>query len=59
MDKLNNYIPVPIITPQPTIIKTPCLTPACAEKRRVYEASMKQPQSLPTLHNNLQQNQLK
>ncbi len=55
MDKLNNYIPVPILIPQPTIIKRPCLTAACLEKNKKFELSMKQSQSQPTLQNNSQQ----
>jgi hypothetical protein len=56
MDKLNNYIPVPL--PQPLIVKLPCSTPACAEVNRKYEEAIKkQPQSQPTSHSNFQQNQ--
>jgi hypothetical protein len=54
MDKLNNYIPVPVILPQPKIEKQPCLTPACMEINKKFEASMKQLQSQPILHNTKQ-----
>lgn len=56
MDKINNYIPVPINIPQPVIVNRPCLTPACLEMRKKFEASMKQSQSQPILQNNSQQN---
>ena len=59
MDKLNNYIPVPIVLPQPKIVKLPCSTPACNEINKKFEASMKQSQSQPTSQNNSQQNHLK
>ena len=55
MDKLNTYIPVPINIPPLKIEKQPCLTPACLEINKKFEASMKQQQSQSTLHNNSQQ----
>lgn len=59
MDKLNNYIPVPLDIPIPVIVKAPCLTPACIEINKKFEASMKQLQSQPISQNKLEQNQLK
>ena len=47
MDKINNYVPIPMVLPQPTIVKTPCLTPACMEINKKFQASMKQLQSQP------------
>lgn len=51
MDKLNNYIPVPIKIPEP--VKAPCLTPACKEINRLYEEGIRKRQlDLQVLGNN-------
>jgi hypothetical protein len=56
MDKLNNYIPVPM--PIPQIPKQPCLTPACLEQNKRYEEAIKkQLQSPPISNSTKQQNQ--
>ena len=55
MDKLNNYIPVPMPIP-PLPPKQPCLNPACLEINKKFEEAIKkqsqpQPISHSTKHN--------
>lgn len=53
MDKINNYVPVPM--PIPTFPKPPCLTPACLELNKKYEEAIKkQLQPLPKLESKKQ-----